>query len=195
MKKLILSACLLTTCSLIAEIESVSLQWNNVICRSDCAELMDRELRKVKEVSNVGVSQTNGTATMQWKAQKPFSFPAIDSAIKKVGLHIQVVKVRVRGTISEKNKRFYIHSIGDKSKFNLLGAPENQADKNRYIVQQSRFNRPLSDAQIEILRDAMQNDLIVTIEGPIYQPYQFPPLDIIIQSINVSESTDKEKNY
>lgn len=192
MRKLILLSCLLVTCNLFAEIESVYLQWNNLICKSDCANLMDRELRKVREISNVAVSQTNGTATMQWKAKKPFSFQAIDSAIKKVGLHIQVIRVRVRGTISEKNKKFYINSIGDKSKFNLLGAPEQQVDKNRYIIQQSRYNRPLTEAQKEILRDAMQNDLIVTIEGPIYQPYQFPPLDIVVQSINVSESTDNE---
>jgi hypothetical protein len=152
---------------------------------------MDRELKKVKEITDVAVSQTNGTATMQWKAQKPFSFQAIDSAVKKVGLHIQVLKIKVRGTITENNHKFYINSIGDKSKFHLLGAAENNPDKNRYTIQQSRYNRPLSDAHIELLREAMDNDLIVTIEGPIYQPYQFPPLDLIIQNINVA----KPKGY
>lgn len=188
MRSIFLSIFFLATYALSAEIEMITLEWDNIACQNSCAELMQRELSKVKDVTNVSVSQQNGMATMQWKAQKRFSFPSIDSAVKKVGLHIKAFRVTVRGTISEKNKKFYIHSIGDETTFNLLGSATDNPDKNRYIPQQSRYNRPLTEEQKEVLRTAIDQEQIVVIEGPIYSPYQFPPLDLVIGSIRIVKS-------
>lgn len=193
MRNLFLCLFMLTTYALNAEIEQITLEWDNVLCKDDCAARMQKELSKVSEISNVAVSQSNGMATMQWKAEKRFSFPTIDKAIKKIGLHVQALRVKVRGTITEQNRKFYITSIGDGTKFNLLGAASDNPTKNRYVVQQSRYNRPLSQEQKAILMEAIKKELVVVIEGPIYQPYQFPPLDLIIGSINIAKPATPNK--
>jgi len=190
MRNLFLSLFILVTYALNAEIEMITLEWDNVLCQNSCSHLMEKELSKVKDVTNVSVSQQNGIATMQWKAEKRFSFPAIDSAIKKVGLHMKAIRVKVRGTITEQNKKFYITSIGDGTRFNLLGAATDNATKNRYVIQQSRYNRPLTEQQKDLLMEAIEKRQIVIIEGPIYQPYQFPPLDLVVGSIKISKSKD-----
>lgn len=190
MRHIFLSIFMLTACVVHAEIEMITLEWDNIACQDSCASLMERELSKISDITNVTVSQQNGMATMQWKAKKKFSFPTIDSAIKKVGLHIKALRVKVRGTISESNKKFYIHSLGDETKFNLLGSATDNVTKNRQVLQQSRYNRPLTEDQKDILREAMEQKQIVIIEGPIYQPYQFPPLDIVVGSIKIAKSKD-----
>lgn len=188
MRFFILFSSMLVTCVLNAEIVSVRIDWDNIQCQEDCAKLMDKQLNEIKQVATVSVSQTNGNATLQWKAGDKFDFQPVNNAIKRVGLHLEALRINVRGTISVENRKYFITSIGDGTKFHLLGQATDDPNKNRYVIQNSAFNRPLSKEQKEQLENAMKNDLTVTIEGPILQPYQFPPLDLIIGSLNVSGS-------
>lgn len=194
MRVFFLSICLLAFYNLRSEIEMVSFTWDNVLCREDCAMRIEKELHKIHDVAEVSVSQRDGMAKMRWDADKPFDFSPIRQAIKRVGIHVQTLKVTVTGTIEKKNNKFYIVSIGDATKFNLMGVAVDEPGKNRYVIQNSRYNRPLSARQVEILTEAMHEKKIVTIHGPIYSPYQFPPLDLIIESLSVSELKSSGNN-
>ncbi len=192
MTKFFAIICILVTYTLFAEIETVSLTWDNRQCLEGCTQLINKQLSKLKEVASVTTSQQNGIATMQWKTGVPFTFKPVNDAIKRVGIHVETLRIKLRGTIVQKNRKFYIISLGDETTFNLLGTASDDPSKNRYVIQTSRFNRPLSDEQKKMLTDAMKNKLTVTIEGPIYQPYQFPPLDLIIENISVSQPVNYE---
>lgn len=167
------------------EIVDIRVDWNNIQCQADCATQVERQFKRIKEASSVSVDAKGGTATLTWKADTRFSYQPIRAAFARVGIAMQSLRLTVRGTISSSGRNFYIHSLGDKSKFRLLGTIQPQ--ENRFEPTNSPFNRPLTKQQIEQLKLAESQKLVATVSGPILNLEQLPPYDLITERLNISD--------
>lgn len=172
--------------NLLAVIENVQLNWDNIQCQQDCANNLNKNFQKIKEVSEVTVNQQTGVATLKWQLNVPFNFRPIHEAYAKVGIHMIALRLKVSGTITQKGKQFLLVSSGDNSRFNLIG--NITAKTHQYTAEKSPYNRPLTADLIKQFIQAEKDRSLVTIEGPILQPFQFPPLDLITENVSISQS-------
>jgi hypothetical protein len=167
-----------------AEIQSVRLKWNPMPCNAICNQNLRNQLESIPGVVNVSYNPGFGEAVLDWKPKARFNFAPINNAMRMVGPSLLALNLKVTGTISHEGSSIYIESIGDGTRFKLLGALIR--DYTRYIMDASEFTHPLSEEQYRKLIDAEQHHHLVTIEGALFEPESFL-LRIVIENMNIAK--------
>lgn len=171
-----------------AEVQQVTLRWLGMQCQASCVRGLETQLRRVRGVASVDISEPQGQAIIQWDPQVPFSYRSIEAAIAMIGIGIdpEDFGLTVRGNIIHDERNVILISIGDNTRFYLLGTPP--FVPNRFIEENSLANRALTPQIKSQLLEAERNRQSVTISGPLFQPEASPPLYLVIQSLNIGEN-------
>jgi hypothetical protein len=182
-----LCALFVTVNFLQAEVEFIQIRWNAFKCLDICTPLIEKNLNAIRNVTNVQINARSGVATMGWSPNYPFSYEPFRLASSAAGIHIDDMRIRIRGTIGHDFDNFYLVSIGDDSRYLLLGPISTVP--GRYIPKYNMASYPLSRDTKEQLLEAEKNGLTVVISGPLYLPSRYPHTLIAEQiKINVKES-------
>lgn len=169
-----------------AEIQKLVITWTPGLCVSNCIMGLDQQLRKVDGVGNVQINQASARADLQWKPNFPFSYPAVEAAMSKIGLSIIDISIKVHGTLShDQNDNIWLTSIGDGTRFFLLSPI--QPSSSQYVEYYNVESHKLTEEMRRKLNDAEFSNQAVTIEGPIFSPERAPPLTLIIQKLQVED--------
>lgn len=168
-----------------AEIETVTVRWTEALCDKGCADLVATHLRKLQGADVVKVNQSSGTADIQWKKDRPFNFYDINMAMRTVGPRIKDVRMKVKGTVVQDGKSFILISSGDNTRFILLGPI--QASTRQYSVQYNPVAHPLTPQMQSLLIDAQKQKTIVTIDGPLFEPFRAPPMYLILENLTTPD--------
>lgn len=164
-----------------SEIEQIRIKWNSSVCQESCLRKLENQFQSLPELTGMTINGNEGEAILTWKPDAPFSYIPIEVAISRIGFGIDEIQMTIKGKISHERGNPILISSGDNTRFNLLGTPE--IKPNRYIEQNSPFNRPLTLEMNSILKDAESNKKVLTISGPLFQPENSPPLYLIVESI------------
>lgn len=157
------------------EIISVSVQWRGFSCNTTCVQMLEQSLRTTPGVASVAIHPTESMATMGWMPNVPFTSQPIQLALRRVGPGIDVIQVKVRGTIQVQNNGIWLLSSGDNTPFLLLGLPPGQPLGTVLTRRSSFTNFPLSpDMQAQLLAAAREGRVTV-VEGPLLQFERSPP--------------------
>lgn len=182
---LLFVAFLILSTPLQSEIQRVDVQWRGLSCNLTCAQMLERRFREIPEVSSVTLNAGNQSATLRWMQNRPFSFQAINLAVRSVGPAIDQLRATVRGMIQMQNDQFWIVSIGDNTAFLLLGP---HAPPTGSIPQfLHKIYHPLSARLQSLLRDAVRKGRVAIIEGEIFQAHRAPPLMLIIAHVQFEQ--------
>lgn len=170
----------LTLFSLDAEISKVSVKWlNPTICAETCINDMAKQLGNMNGAAEIILDQGGGQADIRWKPKSPFSFAPINTAMRLVGPSINNVHISVRGVISHSGSTFTLESLGDNTRFLLIGPTT--PSMHQYTVMHNTDNRPISNEMKARLLEAEKNFEIVEIDGPLLDPWRYPALYLIIE--------------
>lgn len=191
MKRLLLLViCLLISGQVHGEIQDVTVFWRSALCDYRCVDNLYKFFRQVRGVGSVVIDAPAGKAHMIYKPGSKFEFQPINYAMRRIGISLRDIRVRIRGTISHTGDTLFINSLGDTTRFALIGFPE--ASRQRYVVPFSRYNRPLELDVKRALLFAEANHLLVTIEGPVFEPYG---IDMILVAEKYEVQKDTKNNY
>lgn len=178
--------------SIKAEIKEVTFQWPSILCKDSCVRGLEQQLRKIRGVTDVSINGPQGQAHLKWDPQAPFSYRSIEAAVAWIGLGFEDLHVTVRGNIVHNERDVILVSLGDNSRFYLMNHPPDVP--NRFVEQNSPFNRTLTPQMRAQLLDAERNHQIVTISGPLFHPETSPPLYLTVESLNMSENPNIQRN-
>jgi hypothetical protein len=191
MKKIaLLFLCLLLHIQANAEIQDVTVMWRGALCDRRCVDSLYRLFKQIRPIASVTIDPQAGKAHMIYKPGSKFEFQPINYAMRRIGLSLRDIRVRIRGTISHTGDTLFINSLGDTTRFALIGFPE--ASRQRYVVPFSRYNRPLEADVKRALLFAEANHQLVTIEGPIFEPYGTDMI-LVVEKYDVQQDT--KNNY
>lgn len=165
-----------------AEIEKILIKWNAALCLDTCIPLMERNLHAIKGVTDFQINPNAGVAEIHWDPQAHFSYEPFNLASRAVGSRILDIRVRVKGTIAHDRENFFISSLGDNTRFLLIGpiAPV----PGGYTIRGNIASHPLSPSLKQQLLDAENAGKQVTIEGPLFQPTWYT-LTLIAEQVNL----------
>ncbi|MBA3721505.1 MAG: hypothetical protein H0W88_03795 [Parachlamydiaceae bacterium] len=165
----ILSLCFLTfTSSLPAEIGKILIKWNAALCLDTCIPTLSNQFRGIPGVTDFQINPSAGVAELHWAPQYPFSIVPFNNATRMVGIRMSNMRVQVRGFITHDPYNFYIVSLGDNSRFQLIGPIRPQV--GNYVIRQNIANHPLAPDVQQKLLQAEGSGQIVTVEGPLFEP-------------------------
>lgn len=170
---------------LTAEIQQVILTWQQDACNENCAERFKRSLDSIPAINTVRINIEQARAEISWKPEEKFSYRVLNVASRKVGVNIREWIVRVHGTISRVGTKYYINSIGDKTRFELLSLPPPAPD-TQYVQYKNISSYKLSDELKEAFREAMMKDQLVIVSGYLFQPWR-NPLAIVVEQYRVEK--------
>src|SRR5690606_29331883 len=126
-----------------------------------------------------------GVAVIKWSPDAPFSYHLIKTNMQMVGAGVNEIRVRVRGKATVQGNYISLVSQGDNSRFVLISPIMPTPDA--LIVNPNPYMRDLDPKlQQRILRESSEGKIMV-IEGPLYQPARSPPLQLIVERIQVEK--------
>lgn len=184
LNRFILGALVLCTYPLDADVESVVLRWTPETCIAGCGAIVQTNLEKMKGAASVSVSEAASQATILWKPDEKFSFVPINTQMRLAGPRVRDVRVKVRGTIKHSGQNVYLVSLGDNTRFELIGIPT--PDPTGYVEESNIANRQLSQQTKDRLIATERSDQVVTVKGPLFQPTR-SPLRLVTERIDISE--------
>lgn len=184
LQSMILGALVLCTYTLDADVEQVVLRWTPETCTEGCGEIVKKNLEKMRGAASVSVSEVDGQATIRWKPSEKFSFAPINTQMRLSGPRVRDVRVRVRGTIQHSGENVYLISLGDNTRFELIGIPT--PDQTGYVEENNIANRQLSQQTKERLIATERTDQLITVEGPLFQPTR-SPLRLVTEWIDIGQ--------
>ena len=164
-----------------AEIESITIKWTPLLCQQSCIAGLEKQFRNINGVADVVMNQPAGMATLRWKPDVALTFPPINTAMSMIGLSINDLRVKVRGTISHDAKTVTLNSLGDNTRF-LLMSP---VTPKRFEMAEE-FNPAthiLSPSQRDQFLQAQDADQVAIVEGPIFEPERSPPLKLVVGNV------------
>ena len=179
-KLLALSLFFLTTQPIFGEIDYVTLYWRPDVCDERCSRLLELSLEKVEEASSVETDPTEGKAQLFWKARRPFEYREVNYAMKRIGVKLKDVGIRLRGTISQSGKEYFIHSIGDSTKLRLVSPPPPSTQE--YVERKNILAYELTEELKAFFSDLEKKKRVVTVEGLLFEPYR-PGLNLIVGQV------------
>lgn len=173
-----------------AEIQSVTLQWipfqyDIPACTESCGEQIIKQLEKINSVESVQVDLGGGKVNLLWRRGIPFSYPAVDAAMRLAGPGINEIHIKARGAIIHNRDSVTLISKDDGTRFILLGPLF--ARPNQYVVEFNTASYPLPPETREQLINAENNRQYVTISGKLLLPEQSPPLYLIIANMQIGQ--------
>jgi len=182
----------LITISLTAEIERVTIKWTPGLCQTSCSKTLQQKLSKMNGVAEVNFNQDGAEANLRWKPTASFSYANLESTMAQIGLSMDDIRIKARGYIKHDEKTVTLVSIGDNTRFVLLGPviPQKSAQVNEYSV----YAHPVSPELRTKLLNAEKANMIAVIEGQLFEPERSPPLLLIAENINfVQMQKDNQK--
>lgn len=182
--------CLLVSSHLQGEIQDVTVMWRSALCDYRCVDALHKNFRQIRGVGSIAIDPPAGKAHLTYIPGAKFEFQPINYAMRRIGISLRDIRIRIRGTISHTGDTFFINSLGDTTRFALIGFPE--ASRQRYVVPFSRYNRPLEGDVKRVLAMAAAEHRLVTIEGPIFEPYG---TDMILVVEKYDLQRDNVNNY
>lgn len=166
-----------------AEISKVSVKWlNPSICQDGCVNDMAKQFGVMNGAAEVIINQGAGQVDIRWKPRTVFSYYQLNTAMRMVGPSINTITVSVRGTVSHSGNNFSLESLGDNTRFNLLGPVDPKM--NQYTVTHNTDNRPISEDVRKKLLDAEKYFEVVEIEGPLLDPWRYQTLYLVTEKVN-----------
>ncbi len=165
-----------------AEIVNIVIKWNAFSCANICVSSLQNNLRSINGITDLVINPMAGVAEIEWNPRIPFNFYSFSIASRTIGIRINDVRLRVKGTIFHVGNNIFLNSLGDGSQFLLLGPIQPQA--STYIIQQNVASHPISAELREKLLDAERRQEIVTVEGPLFEPYRYN-LTLEIEQIDI----------
>lgn len=170
-----------------AEVEMIQIKWNAFKCLNICTSLIQDNLNAIRSVSNVQIDPRTGVAVMDWDPKSPFSYEPFRYAAGAVGIKIDDMRIRIRGTIVRDGSNLFLVSAGDGARFLLIGPIKTQP--GRYVPRYSLESHPLAPGVQEELLNAERNNFTVVIAGPLYLPSHWPRV-LITEQIKI-DANDK----
>jgi len=168
-----------------AEIEQVGLYWKQGVCKDNCAMLLHKRLLETKGVARVSLNADGGEASLNWVPGEPFSYRDVKRPMQRVGLGLEEIWVKVRGSIQKTSKGLKLVSFGDNTTFTLISPmPEGERQGQK---RKSLGLRRLDDFTKEKLLIGTQGDQLVTVEGPLLSPHRAPPYYLIIENFKFED--------
>lgn len=180
--KIFLALLLFSVSYISAEIKTVTISWRNINCPEQCIQHLEKFFYDHPPVATVRMNQGGGNAVLTWKPNQPFEYQPVNYAVRRIGLSANNVRIKLTGTISHFGDRFYITSLGDGTRIELLSAPA--SSKTDYVEKWSYFTHTLSPGYQNQFLDAQRRHLLVTVEGPLFEPDR-PPLKMDVESVEV----------
>lgn len=169
-----------------SQIEQITIRWTAQLCQGTCPKLIVNELKKVQGIDEIFIDQGSGQAILTWKEKMPFQFTSINTAMRMVGISMRDIRIKVRGTVKHTGDVFYIISEGDNSRFDLLSpvTPIPYGQTSEY----NTLTRKISPAFRQQFLDAETQELIATVEGPVFMPERKTvPTQIVVDTLSFSE--------
>lgn len=157
--------------TLAAEIENVVIKWNAALCQGYCETALANELDSIPDVASYRIDPYKGIADIQWKPNEQFSFGTLNLASRSIGFRITETRLKVRGTIAHDRENIYLVSIGDGTRFILLGALKTVP--GQYAVRASRASYPLPIDWSERFLELEADNQIVAVEGLLIIPQTY----------------------
>lgn len=189
--QLFLLSSLLLCFPVIAEVQKLTIKWSAGLCNITCSDLLRNAFLKIPSVADVEMNQPAGQAEIHWKPNQKISFIPINAAMSRVGLAIEDIRIKVRGTITHDDRGVTLISLGDSTPFQLLGPVV--PDKNRYVIQYSPYTHPISPEMREELLQGEKEEKVATISGPLFMPERSPPFPLMIIVENIKFSNPKKE--
>lgn len=169
------------TSNLQADIEKILIKWNAALCRDVCIPNLQSKFRSVGGVTDFQINPSAGVAELHWRPRYPFSLVPFNTAMRSVGIRMLNIRVRVTGTIAHDSYNVYLVSLGDNSRFQLIGPI--RPEIGQYVIRQNIANHPLSPEVLQRLLSTEAGGQTVTIEGPLFEPNRYN-LILITEQIN-----------
>lgn len=169
-----------------AEIQKITVYFNNVQCNQSCGGLLERRFREIKGVQDVRMNVQGGNAQLIWSPNFPYEYFPIHAAMSWVGLHIDNMTVQLRGTISHSGSQFYVTSLADGTRFQLLGSLITHPNQFTQVnnTQSYKFDE---DTKNKLL-DAESQRAVVDIQGIFFMPWQaITPQRIILSNFSAQK--------
>jgi hypothetical protein len=167
---------------LTAEIERISVIWNPQICLEPCVREITKQLRLVNGIAEIVINSQQGEADIRWKPKVPFSYDYIKTAFGIVGATIRDVRVQVRGTLAVSNSAIFLESLGDNTRFVLLGPAQQSFVK--YVPQKNFETHPLSPEMQQQLLAAARESCVVVVKGPLLRPLM--GLYLVVEQLSIN---------
>lgn len=172
--------------SLSGDIDSVTVKWSAQLCQKSCIKQLNERFSKLQGAEKVSIDGMNGVMEIKWKPKAPFSYQTLDWNMRWIGLYMTYVRVKASGTVTSINKNYTLKSKNDGTTFNLIGNAD-ASNPNLAVATNSIYNRPLSQAVIDQLKDAQKKNLTVTVDGSLFEPWRGPPLRLVVDRISVEQ--------
>lgn len=177
---------------LYGDIDTVTVKWSAQLCQASCIKQLNERFSKMQGAEKVSIDGLNGVMTIKWKPKAPFSYTTLDWNMRWIGLYMTYVRVKVNGTVISKNKTYSLKSKNDGTTFELIGTADSK-DPNLAVAANSIYNRPLSQAVLDQLKEAQKKNLTVTVDGALFEPWRGLPLRLITDRLSVEKPQKPNK--
>ena len=114
----ILLTALFATSSLSADIESVTLKINGILC-PHCLPIVNQSLQKVDFVDQVTIHPRTGLTRISMKKGKELKLSDLSEAVKAAGYRLGKIQAEIVGEVIEGEEHFLFKSRGDHTRFLL----------------------------------------------------------------------------
>lgn len=102
------------------EIQSITLSIGGLSCPY-CISGIEELTNSIPGVESSTIWLKEGEAHLTWVSSHHFSPQPFQKAFEDSLFTLEKISIRVRGTLSLQNKRLIVHSLPDKTDFELLG--------------------------------------------------------------------------
>lgn len=187
-----LTLLILASTPLTAEIQQLEMRYNPAFCTMQCPNMLANALRNMTAVAEVTLNAQQGQAFLRYKPNMPFDFWAFKRALQSVGSNYDYLRIKVRGTLVGKDKNFTLVSLGDNTRFSLLGPL--QSSPVQYTISPNLTNHPLTPYLIESLERGVKENRIAVIQGWLFEPDRNPPYYIVIEQMNFVVNQEQDQS-
>lgn len=167
------------------EVLDVTVMWNNVMCLEPCGKLLQEKFLKMPQVQEVSIDITAGQARIKWKPKAPFSYYPVKTTMQMVGLGVNEMKVTVRGKAKVTKDKVVLVSLQNNTPFELVSLPT--PEQGLYVTRPNQIFMKLDPGLAEKIMTEAKEDKILIISGPLYSPWRSPPLQLVVESIQVEK--------
>lgn len=165
------------------EVEKVVVTWKPGYCSPNCLVQLRQRLGSIPNVAEIKFEAGQNQAALRWAPNQSFSWEIINVTMRSVGVSLHQTFATVRGTIGHSGDAFYIQSLGDNTRF-LLVSPLNIISTGAASINSLETSK-LSPEARDLLLTAELARQIVTIEGPLFEPWRSNPLYLTAQRVAI----------
>lgn len=166
------------------EIQKVSLSWVPAECDLACSELLQKFLDKIPNARKVEINQPQGRAVLYWKPNAQFKIDDVRLPMMRLGLKLQILNIEAKGTIVHSGRKFFLDSIGDRTRIELLSPATASVDQ--YVEQMNIQSHYVTEPLLSKLLEIENKHLLATVKGYIFM-LQRQQLQLIVQDVKATD--------